>query len=197
MKLIFATNNDHKAAEIRHSIGNQFEILTLREAGIFQDIPEPHDTLEANATEKSTTIYRITKTNCFSEDSGLETEALQGEPGVRSARYAGDGRSSDDNMDLLLDNLNGQSNRRARFRTVISLIIDGQEHQFEGICPGTIAEARSGKGGFGYDPIFIPDGSSKTFGEMDLQEKDRFSHRAQATAKLVTFLNNLTPKAGN
>lgn len=197
MKLIFATNNDHKAAEIRHTIGDRFQILTLREAGIFQDIPEPYDTLEANATEKSATIYRLTKTNCFSEDSGLETEALQGEPGVLSARYAGDGRSSDDNMDLLLDNLNGQSNRRARFRTVISLIIDGHEHQFEGVCPGIIAESRMGSGGFGYDPIFIPDGSVKTFGEMDLSEKDQYSHRAKATAKLVTFLNNLTPKPGN
>ncbi|MET0637815.1 MAG: RdgB/HAM1 family non-canonical purine NTP pyrophosphatase [Chitinophagaceae bacterium] len=197
MTLIFATNNDHKVKEIRYAVGDRFEILTLKEAGIFQEIPEPHPTLEANATEKSTTIYRLTNTNCFSEDSGLETEALNGEPGVRSARYAGDGSSADDNMDLLLDNLDAVSNRRARFRTIISLIIDGNEYLFEGTCPGQITKTRRGGGGFGYDPIFIPDGASKTFGEMDLREKDQYSHRAKATAKLVAFLNNLQPKPGN
>ena len=196
MKLIFATNNDHKAREIRFAIGEGFEILTLKEAGIFEDIPEPFDTLEENATEKSMTIYRLTGNNCFSEDSGLETDALNGEPGVRSARYAGDGRSADDNMDLLLDNLYGQGNRRARFRTVISLVIDGTEHQFEGVCEGQIALARQGTGGFGYDPVFIPQGSARSFGEMDLREKDQYSHRARATAKLVAFLNNLYTKQG-
>ncbi|RYY56213.1 MAG: RdgB/HAM1 family non-canonical purine NTP pyrophosphatase [Chitinophagaceae bacterium] len=196
MKLIFATNNDHKVKEIRYAIGDRFELLTLKEAGIFQDIPEPHATLEDNATEKSTTIYNLTGTSCFSEDSGLETDALDGEPGVRSARYAGDGRSSDDNMDLLLDNLHGISNRRARFRTVISLIIDGNEHLFEGVCEGRIAGSRQGEGGFGYDPVFIPEGSDRSFGEMTLSEKDRYSHRAKATAKLVAFLNNLQPKPG-
>ncbi|RYY52382.1 MAG: non-canonical purine NTP pyrophosphatase, partial [Chitinophagaceae bacterium] len=146
--------------------------------------------------EKSSTIYQLTGTSCFSEDSGLETDVLNGEPGVKSARYAGEGRSSDDNMDLLLKKMEGQPNRRARFRTVISLIIDGKETLFDGVCEGTITTARQGTGGFGYDPIFIPNGSPKTFGEMDLREKDQYSHRAKATAKLVAFLNNLHTKQG-
>lgn len=191
MKLIFATNNLHKIEEIRAVVGDKFELLTLHEAGIDVDIPEPHDTLEANASEKSFTIYRMTGTNCFSEDTGLEVSALNGEPGVKSARYAGDGRSFDRNIEKLLTNLVGKSDRGARFRTVISLVIDGRETLFEGICEGTIIEERRGSQGFGYDPVFVPVGSSKTFGEMSLEEKSRFSHRARATEKLVAFLNNL------
>lgn len=194
MKLIFATNNQHKVDEIRHVINSSFELLTLKEAGIDIDIPEPHDSLEANATEKSTTIYQLTKTSCFSEDTGLEVAALNGEPGVKSARYAGDGRSFDNNIDKLLANLDGKTDRSARFRTVISLILDGEETQFEGICNGKIIAQRKGSNGFGYDPIFIPDGSDKTFAEMELREKDRVSHRAKATEKLVAFLNTLEPK---
>jgi len=194
MKLIFATNNQHKADEIRHAINSVFELLTLKEAGINVDIPEPHDTLEANATEKSRTIYQLTNTNCFSEDTGLEVTVLNGEPGVKSARYAGDGRSFDKNIDKLLANLEGKKNTTARFRTVISLILDGEETQFEGICTGKIIRERKGGQGFGYDPVFVPDGSDKTFAEMELQEKDRFSHRAKATEKLVAFLNTLEPK---
>jgi XTP/dITP diphosphohydrolase len=191
MKLIFATNNQHKVEEIRHSIGDKFELLTLKEAGIDIDIPEPHDTIEANATEKSQVIYNMTRTNCFSEDTGLEVAALNGEPGVKSARYAGEGRSSDENITKVLAGLEGKEDRSARFKTVISVIIDGKEHLFEGICNGRITQERTGTGGFGYDPVFIPDGAGKTFGEMTLSEKDQYSHRAKATQKLVAFLNQL------
>ena len=194
MKLIFATNNQHKVDEIRHAIDSSFELLSLKEAGINIDIPEPHDTLEANATEKSRAIYQLTNTNCFSEDTGLEVAALNGEPGVKSARYAGEGKSFDKNIDKLLANLEGKTDMSAHFRTVISLILDGEEFQFEGVCGGKIIRERKGTNGFGYDPVFIPVGSNKTFAEMDLQEKDRFSHRAKATQKLVAFLNTLEPK---
>ena len=188
MKLIFATNNRHKVEEMQAAIGNAFKLITLQEAGINIDIPEPHDTLEANATEKSQTIYRLTGIDCFSEDTGLETEALHGEPGVNSARYAGDGKSPEKNMEKLLSNLEGQANRRARFRTVISLILDGKEHLFEGICKGVIETAPRGSGGFGYDPVFTPDGDTRTFGEMSLAEKSRYSHRQRAASQLVLFL---------
>jgi XTP/dITP diphosphohydrolase len=191
MKLIFATNNQHKVDEIRAATGHEFELLTLKEAGIDIDIPEPHDTLEANATEKSTTIFKMTGINCFSEDTGLEVASLNGEPGVKSARYAGEGRSFDKNIEKLLSNLADKTDWSARFRTVISLLIDGKETLFEGICTGKIIAERKGSAGFGYDPVFIPDGDNKTFAEMTLEEKARFSHRAKATAKLVAFLNKL------
>jgi XTP/dITP diphosphohydrolase len=194
MKLIFATNNQHKIDEVRHAIGNKFELMTLKEGGIDIDIPEPHDTLEENATEKSRTIYGITHINCFSEDTGLEVTALNGEPGVKSARYAGEDKSFDRNIDKLLQNLQGKPDTRARFRTVISLILEGRETLFEGICNGRIIPERRGNEGFGYDPVFIPDGSAKTFAEMSLAEKDQFSHRAKATAKLVAFLSQWTPE---
>lgn len=192
MKLVFATNNQHKADEIKALLLEGIEILTLKEAGILIDIPEPHDTLEANATEKSSTIYNMIQTNCFSEDTGLEVEALNGEPGVKSARYAGENRSFDDNITKLLSKLEGQPNRKARFRTVVSLIIEGKETQFEGICEGSILTERQGSGGFGYDPVFIADGADKSFGEMSMEEKSLFSHRKKAVEKLVVFLNNLT-----
>lgn len=195
MKLIFATNNQHKVEEIRHSIGQRFELLTLKEAGIDIDIPEPHDTIEANASEKSHTIYRMTKTNCFSEDTGLEVAVLNGEPGVKSARYAGEDKAFDKNIDKLLHKLEGKEDLSARFKTVISLIIDGKETLFEGICNGRIIRNRKGNNGFGYDPVFIPEGSKKTFAEMDLGEKDLYSHRAKATQKLVAFLNTLDRKS--
>lgn len=197
MKLIFATNNRHKAEEIRHRAGNRFDILTLQEAGIDIDIPEPHATLEENATEKSQTIYRMTQTSCFSEDTGLEVAALKGEPGVKSARYAGEDKSFEKNIDKLLTNLADHTDTRARFRTVISLILDGRETLFEGICNGSIIRERRGANGFGYDPVFIPDGSDRTFAEMDLEEKGRFSHRGRATEKLVAFLNSLDQNSGN
>ena len=187
--LVFATNNDNKVREIRAVLGSQFEILPLKEAGIFIDIPEPHETIPENAREKSSTIHRLTKQNCFAEDTGLEVESLHGEPGVRSARYAGDDADFKKNIDKLLFNLQGEINRKARFRTIISLIVDGVEHQFEGICAGKITEQTSGSAGFGYDPVFIPDGSNKTFAEMNMDEKNVFSHRRKAVDKLVAFLN--------
>ena len=191
MKLIFATNNQHKIDEIRSVLGKKIEIITLKEAGINIDIPEPYKTLEENASGKSKTIFDITATNCFSEDTGLEVNELNGEPGVKSARYAGEGRSFDANIEKLLSNLSGKSDRTARFRTVISLLIDGTETLFEGICEGRIIEKKRGLQGFGYNPVFIPTGSDKTFAEMDIAEKNRFSHRKKATEKLVAFLNTI------
>jgi len=166
----------------------------LQEAGIFKEIPEPHPTLEANATEKSTVIYELTGKNCFSEDSGLETEALNGAPGVRSARFADDEPEYSSNTGKLLALLKDQENRNARFKTVISLIINGKEELFEGLCSGTITREPMGTNGFGYDPVFIPDGSTKTFGEMTLEEKQEFSHRKKAVKKLVVYLTNLAGK---
>ena len=187
--IIFATNNQHKVEEVRALLGKRFNIITLKEAGIDIDIPEPHDTLEANATEKSKIIFNITNKNCFSEDTGLEVEALNGEPGVKSARYAGESRSFDDNIEKVLTNLKSKENKTARFRTVISLLLDGKEYFFEGICPGKIISERKGNNGFGYDPVFVPTGSDKTFAEMDMAEKNKFSHRKKAMEKLITFLN--------
>jgi XTP/dITP diphosphohydrolase len=187
--LIFASNNQHKVEEILSLTGNQFNIITLKEAGIDIDIPEPHDTIEANASEKSKTIYQLTKQNCFGDDTGLEVEALNGEPGVKSARYAGEQKSFDDNIDKLLSNLAGKDNRKAQFKTVISLMWNGKEYLFEGVIKGKIIDEHRGKHGFGYDPVFIPEGSSnKTFGEMELPEKNLFSHRRKAIDKLIEFL---------
>lgn len=193
MKLIFATNNQHKVDEIRSVVGknSSLEIITLKEAGIDIDIPEPFATLEENAGNKSRIIYELTKMNCFSEDTGLETEALGGEPGVKSARYAGDEKSFDKNIEKLLFRLEGNENRNARFRAIISLIIDGKENLFEGICEGIIVEHKRGQKGFGYDPVFVPQGSIHTFAEMHLEEKNRFSHRKKATDKLVAYLKLL------
>ena len=192
MELIFATNNRHKADEIRSVLSGELRIITLHEAGIDKDIPEPFDTLEANASAKSHTIYEMSGKDCFSEDTGLEVNCLNGEPGVKSARYAGDNRSFDANIDKLLANLVGKTDRSARFRTVISLLIGGKETLFEGTCEGRIIEEKRGSGGFGYDPVFVPEGSELTFAEMDMTEKNRFSHRKKATEKLVAFLNNIT-----
>jgi XTP/dITP diphosphohydrolase len=192
MKLIFATNNTYKVNEIRAVLPKEIELITLKEAGIDIDIPEPHDTLEENASEKSKTIFNMTGISCFSEDTGLEVMALNGEPGVKSARYAGDNRSFDTNIDKLLVNLANKQDRSARFRTVISLLINNKEILFEGICEGIIIDEKRGDLGFGYDPVFIPTNSSKTFGEMNMKEKTKFSHRTRATEKLVAFLNKLS-----
>ena len=197
MKLIFASNNQHKVDEIRSLLPVGFEIITLNEAGIGIDIPEPYDSLEENASGKSRTIYEMTGINCFSEDTGLEVKALDGGPGVKSARYAGDGRSFDANIEKLLINLAGKPDRSARFRAVISLLIEGRETLFEGICEGRIIEEKRGEQGFGYDPVFIPAGSDKTFGEMSMEEKTRYSHRARAIEKLVAFLSLLTTEENN
>lgn len=188
MQLIFASNNANKVQEIQQILPAGITLISLKAAGILIDIPEPHDTLEANAREKSTTIYRLTGQDCFSEDTGLEVAALGGEPGVRSARYAGDAADPAANTAKLLAGLSKISDRRARFRTVISLILAGTEYQFEGICTGHITNFPQGSNGFGYDPVFIPDGATRSFGEMTMEEKKKFSHRRKATDLLVSFL---------
>lgn len=190
-KIIFATNNQHKADEIRAMLPDNFEIITLKDAGIDIDIPEPHDTLEKNATEKSATIYLLTGLDCFGEDTGLEVEALNGAPGVKSARYAGENRNFEDNVAKLLHNLEGETNRKARFRTVVSLMLNGKEYQFEGICKGHIIEQPRGAGGFGYDPVFVPEPENRTFAEMVLEEKNKYSHRKKAVEQLIGFLTNI------
>jgi XTP/dITP diphosphohydrolase len=197
MRLIFASNNQHKIEELKAFAGKEIEIVSLTDAGIGIDIPEPHDTLEENASEKSWTIYKLTGNDCFSEDTGLEIEVLNGEPGVKSARYAGDERSFKNNIEKVLNKLANQTNRNARFRAVISLIIEGTETQFEGICNGKIIDTPQGTEGFGYDPIFIPDGSKRSFAEMSIEEKNRFNHRTKAAAKLVAFLQNMKSNSTN
>ncbi len=192
MKLIFATNNEHKVVEVRSVVGSLFEILTLKETGIDIDIPEPYDTLEENARNKSQTIFELTKINCFSEDTGLFVDALNGEPGVKSARYAGEDRLFEDNITKLLAKLSDNKNRKARFRTIISLLLNGEEILFEGICEGTILVSNKGERGFGYDPIFVPEGSTSTFAEMSLEEKNKYSHRRKAMDKLIEFLKSIT-----
>ena len=195
IKLIFATNNAHKVEEIQAAIGKQIRVISLKDAGIDVDIPEPHDTLKANATEKSRTIQQLTGENCFSEDTGLEVDALNGEPGVKSARYAGEDKAFDKNIEKLLTKLGDQSNRSARFRTVISLLWSGEEFLFEGICEGTIIHDKRGSAGFGYDPVFVPEGSTRTFAEMTTEEKGQFSHRRKAADKLVSFLQDMVEHA--
>ena len=189
--IIFATNNEHKIKEIQSLVGSDFTIITLQEAGIDIDIPEPHDTLQENAYEKAITIENITKQNCFSEDTGLEIEALNGEPGVKSARYAGGDRNFQANIDKVLEKLNGSTHRKAQFRTVICLLWNKEVFYFEGICKGTIAETMHGAEGFGYDPIFIPDGASKSFAEMAMEEKNIYSHRQKAVTQLFRFLHSI------
>jgi XTP/dITP diphosphohydrolase len=188
LTLVFATNNEHKVAEIRNVTGGRLHLLTLKEAGIEIDIPEPYDTLEANAREKSAVIHQMTQQNCFSDDSGLEVTALNGEPGVKSARYAGDGRNFQQNISKLLYKLDGSADRSAQFRTVISLIWNNEEHIFEGICKGHIITEQRGTEGFGYDPVFVPEGSDRTFAEMTTAEKNEFSHRRKAMTQLIQFL---------
>lgn len=188
MNLIFATNNQHKVEEIRAVLPPDFTIKTLKEAGIDIDIPEPYDTLQENAREKAATIYKLTDTDCFSEDTGLEVPALNGEPGVKSARYAGEDKSFQKNIEKLLQKLEGKEDRRAQFRTVICLILRSEAHFFEGRCEGRILNAQKGEQGFGYDPVFVPDGADKTFAEMNTAEKNRYSHRRKAVDNLVEFL---------
>jgi XTP/dITP diphosphohydrolase len=195
MKLIFATNNPHKIDEIKAVLPDYFQLITLKEAGITIDIPEPHDTLEANAEEKATTIYHLTSTACFGEDTGLEVFALNGEPGVRSARYAGEEKSFAKNIEKLLQNLEGKEDRSAQFRAVICVIMEGNIEFFEGVCKGQILAEQRGTEGFGYDPVFVPDGATKTFAEMNREEKNFYSHRRKAVDKLVAFLTGQTPSA--
>lgn len=188
-KLIFATNNMHKVSEITSVIGTRFKIITLKQAGIFIDIPEPYNTLEENAITKAETIFALTKTNCFSEDSGLFVEALDGQPGVKSARYLEEGESFTDNIDKLLMNLGEVKNRDAEFKTVICLIVQTKQYLFKGSCKGIISKQRMGTGGFGYDPVFVPEGHSSSFAEMSAIEKTKISHRSKAVKKLLAHLS--------
>ena len=191
MNLCFATNNAHKLEEIRAILGNRFQILSLEDINCKEELPEERDTLEGNSLQKAEYVFNKYKVLCFADDTGLEVEALQGAPGVYSARYAGEQRNAVDNIHMLLKNLQGEQNRKARFRTVVTLIQSGDVHQFEGIVEGTIIEERKGKGGFGYDPVFVPNGFSKTMAEMSSLEKNQISHRARATQKLIEFLQSI------
>lgn len=189
MKLIFASNNAHKLEEFRSALGSALEIVSLAAAGIQKEIPEPFDTLRENAQVKAQTIYQLSGgTDCFSEDTGLEVDALGGEPGVHSARYAGEPVSPANNIRKLLRAMADSPNRQARFITIICLIFKGQEYFFEGRCEGQILRSITGNDGFGYDPVFSPDGSSKSFAEMNLEEKNIFSHRRKAGDLLIAFL---------
>ena len=189
-QLVFATNNLHKLEEVQSKVGDSFTIISLAEIGCQEDIAETGLTLEENASIKSQFVFQNYHTDCFADDTGLEIEALNNEPGVFSARYAGS-RDFEKNIDLVLEKLSGLENRNARFRTVVSLILDGKEHLFEGIVNGKIRNERSGIEGFGYDPIFEPIGYHITFAEMDLSEKNKISHRGLAVAKLIEFLKSI------
>lgn len=190
MKILFATNNAHKLAEVQAVLGPSFTLLTPRDCGVGEEIPEEQPTLEGNASQKAHYLYRRTGLDCFADDTGLEVEALGGAPGVHSARYATDGHDFEANKRLLLRNLAGQNNRRARFRTVIALLLDGEEHLFEGVVEGRILQEERGHDGFGYDPLFVPDGSEKSFAEMSADEKNALSHRGRAVRKLAAFLHD-------
>lgn len=189
--LIFVTNNAYKITEVAHMLAGRYSIQTSSDVGIYEDIPETGETFQANASQKSRFIYERLHRNCFADDSGLEVEALGGAPGVYSARYSGS-RDMDKNIDLLLDNLKNEKNRKATFRTTISLIFNDEEYLFEGSVKGTIGMARKGRNGFGYDPVFIPDGFDQTFGEMEDSLKASMSHRAEAVGKLVQFLSGFS-----
>jgi len=188
MELIFATNNQHKVDEIRFALRSALNIKTLKQAGIDIDIEEPFETLEENAKEKCRVIYELTRSACFSEDTGLEVLALGGAPGVRSARYAGEPPNPLANIEKLLNELKNKSVRDARFRTVICLVLEEKEYLFEGTCEGRITYSQEGTNGFGYDPVFIPTGADKTFAEMEIDEKNKYSHRQKAANQLVLFL---------
>lgn len=185
---VFATHNPNKVKEIKAKLGSSFEIESLSEIGFHDDIPEDFETLHENALQKARTVHQRTGKDCFADDTGLEVEALNGAPGVYSARYAGEPGNSENNMSKLLDALKGVSSRKARFRTCIALIYEGTEYLFEGIVEGKITEARSGADGFGYDPIFQPDGYEITFAEMGMDQKNEISHRGRAFAKMTKFL---------
>ena len=185
---IIATNNKHKVEEIEVSLKDKIKLLTLKEIGHKGEIPEDFDNLKDNAYQKAIFIWDKYKKNCFADDTGLEIEALGGRPGAFSARYAGKNCSFDDNIDLVLEEMEGKTNRKARFRTVICLIEDGKKYLFEGVCEGDISTERYGRGGFGYDPIFIPKGHGESFAEMSIEDKNMISHRGLAVEKLVKHL---------
>ncbi len=189
MELVFATNNAHKLEEVQQMVGDKFILKSLNDIGCKDDIPETGVTFEENAKQKTDYLVSKYNVNCFGDDSGLEINALDGEPGVYSARYSGS-RDMEKNIDLVLEKLEGKADRSARLKTIISLFVNGEQHFFEGTVEGHIINERTGTEGFGYDPIFIPNGYEKTFAEMSLEEKNKISHRSQAVAKLVDFLNN-------
>ena len=188
MKLIFASHNENKVAEIQSLLGEDFSLLSLKELSFNQDIPETSETLEGNSIIKADAVFEQFKMPCFADDTGLEVDSLGGEPGVYSARYGGEDKNADKNMDLLLKKLHGISSRKARFRTVITYRTQNQTHQFEGVVEGNIINEKKGVHGFGYDPIFIPIGSQKTFAQMSTKEKNQFIHRSRAFEKLRIFL---------
>lgn len=187
--LILATGNPHKIREIQEILDDQFEIKGLTDIGCTTDLPETSPTLEGNALQKARYVHEHFGVDCFAEDTGLEVEALGGEPGIYTARYAGPQRDPDDNMNLLLQKLQTEENRRARFRTVVALILDDQTYTFEGIVNGAITQEKRGMGGFGYDPVFVPTGYDQTFAELPAEEKNKISHRSRAIRKLTDFLS--------
>jgi len=196
MTLCFATNNKHKLEEVRHAI-KDFKILSLEEINCFEELPETRDTLEGNSIQKAEFVFERFNVPCFADDTGLEVDLLNGAPGVYSARYAGPQRNSEDNIDLLLANLRDSAHPTARFRTIITLVgLESHPVLFEGIIPGTITKERRGSTGFGYDPVFLPDGYSKTFAEMTLSEKNELSHRAIAVRKLQVYLRTYLLRLG-
>jgi XTP/dITP diphosphohydrolase len=188
MKILFATSNTNKAKEISEMLPESFELITLKDINLNEEIPETSNTIEGNARQKANYIKDNFKIDCFADDTGLEVAALNNEPGVKSARYAGDHRSDQDNMNLLLNRLENKG-RNARFKTVIALYINQTYHEFEGIVEGQITLKKTGENGFGYDPIFEPENCGKTFAEMDINEKNKYSHRARAFSKMLSFLN--------
>lgn len=188
MQLVFASNNINKIKEIQLLLPSKIQVISLKDIGCFEEIPETADTIKGNVMQKANYITEKFGYNCFADDTGLEVEALNGEPGVYSARYAGEQRDANDNMDKLLANLDGKTNRNAQFKTVIALNLDGNQQLFTGIINGKIIEEKIGTNGFGYDPIFIADGYSKTFAELTLEEKSKISHRGLAVKQLVDFL---------
>jgi len=187
--ICFATNNKHKLEEINTLLRNEIKVFGLEEIGCTEELAEEQETLEGNSLQKAQYVFRNYGVSCFADDTGLEVEALNGEPGVYSARYAGSQRSAEDNMNLLLTNLQSKVNRKAQFRTVITLITPEGKNQFEGVLKGTIIKDKRGGGGFGYDPIFLPEGNSKTLAEMTMEEKNMMSHRARAVEKLILFID--------
>jgi XTP/dITP diphosphohydrolase len=188
MKLVFASNNHNKILEIRHQLPKEIELLSLEDIGCHEDIPETADTIEGNAVLKANYVTQKYGYNCFADDTGLEVEALNGAPGVYSARYAGEQKNASHNIDKLLAELEGESNRNARFKTVIALNLDGEQHLFTGIVDGEITTERAGDNGFGYDPVFKPEGLSYTFAQISLDEKQALSHRGRAVGQLIEFL---------
>jgi len=190
MKICFATNNPKKLEEVKAALGQDFTILSLKEIGCEEELPETGDTLDYNAFEKARYVHEKYHVSCFADDTGLEVDALEGAPGVYSGRYAGEPRSDERNVELLLKNMRGKSNRSAQFRTVIALILDREEHRFEGVAKGQITLEKSGDKGFGYDPVFLPYGYKKTFAELSLEEKNAISHRGKAVRNLIDFLNS-------